>query len=70
MWLKVLVLNIFLINIIYNFKNFLNNFYKNKKLSCKVESKFMFDIKEKKLKDYIYKRITKICFNKQGDKNG
>ena len=30
--------------------------------------KFMFDIKEKKLKDYIYKRITKICFNKQGDK--
>ena len=21
----------------------------------------MFDIKEKKLKDYIYKRITKIC---------
>ena len=32
--------------------------------------KFMFDIKEKKLKDYIYKRITKICFNKQGDKNG
>jgi hypothetical protein len=30
----------------------------------------MFDIKEKKLKDYIYKRITKICLNKQGDKNG
>ena len=28
----------------------------------------MFDIKEKKLKDYVYKRITKICFNKQGDK--
>ena len=32
--------------------------------------KFMFDIKEKKLKDYVYKRIIKICFNKQGDKNG
>jgi len=30
----------------------------------------MFDIKEKKLKDYVYKRIIKICFNKQGDKNG
>ena len=28
----------------------------------------MFDIKEKKLKDYNYKRITKICLNKQGDK--
>ena len=28
----------------------------------------MFDIKEKKLKDYVYKRITKICLNKQGDK--
>ena len=30
--------------------------------------KFMFDIKEKKLKDYVYKRIIKICLNKQGDK--
>ena len=28
----------------------------------------MFDIKEKKLKDCKYKRITKICLNKQGDK--
>ena len=28
----------------------------------------MFDIKEKKLKDCNYKRITKICLNKQGDK--
>ena len=28
----------------------------------------MFDLKEKKLKDYAYKRITKICLNKQGDK--
>ena len=51
MWLKVLVLNIFLINIIYNFKNFLNNFYKNKNLNYKAACKFMFDIKEKKLKD-------------------
>ena len=30
--------------------------------------KFMFDIKEKKLKDYVYKRIIKICLNKKGDK--
>ena len=30
----------------------------------------MFDKKEKKHKDYKYKRITKICLNKQGDKNG
>ena len=30
----------------------------------------MFDIKEKKLKDYVYKRIIKICLNKQGDTNG
>ena len=28
----------------------------------------MFDLKGKKLKDYIYKRIIKICFNKQGEK--
>ena len=28
----------------------------------------MFDIKEKKLKAYEYKRIIKICLNKQGDK--
>ena len=30
----------------------------------------MFDKKEKKLKDYIYKRIIKICFTNKGDKNG
>ena len=30
----------------------------------------MFDIKEKKLKDCLYKRIIKICFNNKGDKNG
>ena len=28
----------------------------------------MFDIKEKKHKDCKYKRIIKICLNKQGDK--
>ena len=28
----------------------------------------MFDIKEKKLKDWVYKRIIKICFNNKGDK--
>ena len=28
----------------------------------------MFDIKEKKLKDQVYKRIIKICFNNKGDK--
>jgi len=30
----------------------------------------MFDIKENKLKDWVYKRITKIRFNNKGDKNG
>ena len=51
---------------------FFNKLFKNysKIFSCKFNYKFMFDIKEKKLKDCIYKRITKICLNKQGDKDG
>ena len=64
MRLKVLIVNNFF-NL--NYFLFLIFFFKKKKKVC---CKFMFDKKEKKLKDYVYKRIIKICFNKQGDKDG